>query len=259
LSSSTTRWSDFGIRLASAAVLAPLAILALWSGGLAWFGLIGLFMLGLGAEWQRLAGLKKAVFLLPAILAVVLLVAIWWGWAAGFLAMAVLTLICGAYCGWFAAIGIPYAAIGALALMWLRIQPDDGLGHTVLLVVVVWATDIGAYVVGRLIGGRKLAPSISPGKTLSGAWGGLACGGIAGLVVGHFGLTSLIVALILSACAQAGDLLESAIKRKLGVKDSGRTIPGHGGLFDRLDGFLSAAPVAAILALIAHGGFLAWG
>jgi phosphatidate cytidylyltransferase len=125
------------------------------------------------------------------------------------------------------------------------------------LVAVIWATDIGAYLAGRLLGGAKLAPRISPGKTWSGSLGGLVLAMLAGpLLAGGsgFSLRALAAALLLSLCAQAGDLLESAIKRKLGVKDSGRTIPGHGGLFDRLDGFLAAAPVAVILALLAHHG-----
>jgi phosphatidate cytidylyltransferase len=130
------------------------------------------------------------------------------------------------------------------------------------LVVVVWATDVGAYLVGRVIGGVKLAPKISPGKTWSGSAGGLLIGAFTGALMtrGIHGIDwwAVIPAGLLSFFAQAGDLLESAVKRRLGVKDSGATIPGHGGLFDRLDGFLAAAPLAALLALYAQGGLPLW-
>jgi phosphatidate cytidylyltransferase len=158
-------------------------------------------------------------------------------------------------------LGIPYIGIGGFSLLWLRLQPAEGLSATLFLVAVIWSTDIGAYLAGRFIGGAKLAPRISPGKTWSGSLGGLVIGGIVGALMAHFAdwgiaLAALFAALLLSLCAQAGDLLESAIKRKLGVKDSGRTIPGHGGLFDRLDGFLAAAPVAVILAVLMHHGVM---
>ncbi len=116
------------------------------------------------------------------------------------------------------------------------------------LAAIVWGGDIGAYLVGRLVGGPRLAPRISPGKTWSGALGGTLVAVLAGLAVrpGHALLAGL-VALLLSVAAQAGDLLESGLKRRFGVKDSGRLIPGHGGLLDRLDGVLTSAPLLAAL------------
>ena len=132
-----------------------------------------------------------------------------------------------------------------------------GLIDVLFLLVVVWMTDIGAYAVGRLAGGPKLAPAISPGKTVSGAVGGLVIGVAAGLLVAR-SPAAILPGAIISIVSQAGDLAESALKRRLGVKDSGRTIPGHGGLFDRLDGVLAAAPVAAVLALLAQGGVPLW-
>lgn len=215
------RFQDLGLRAASAAVLLPLAIGALILGGRAWAALILLFLVGLLWEWF---GLSRRVA--PAAR------------------------------GRFAAFGLIYAALPAAALLWLRVQPD-GLMDVLFLLVVVWMTDIGAYAAGRLLGGPKLAPAISPGKTVSGALGGLVIGVAAGMLVARAG-GALMPAIVISLVSQAGDLAESALKRRLGVKDSGRTIPGHGGLFDRLDGVLAAAPVAAVLAMLAQGGLPLW-
>ena len=146
---------------------------------------------------------------------------------------------------WF---GLVYIVPALVALLWLRGLPD-GLRWVAFLAAIVWSGDIGAYLVGRLIGGPRLAPRISPGKTWSGAAGGTACAVLAGVAVISGHLVAALPALALSLAAQAGDLLESALKRRFGVKDSGRIIPGHGGLLDRLDGVLTAAPLAALLAL----------
>ncbi len=259
------KWSDFSVRLASAAVLGPIALLCLWQGGLAWSLFIAAAIAGMGFEWAKLA-------LLPLkspgtwLIVVGLLASLALGHSGlifGFAGLAVAAGVVGITYGWFPAAGIPYAGIGALSLLWLRLQPGHGLYDTMFLVVVIWSTDIGAYLVGRLIGGPKLAPKISPGKTWSGSIGGLLISGLAATVLAGgrhgFDFGALPAAFALSIFAQGGDLLESWIKRKLGVKDSGRTIPGHGGLFDRLDGFLAAAPVAAILALSVHGGLPLWG
>jgi phosphatidate cytidylyltransferase len=259
------RWSDFGVRLASASVLGPIALLCLWHGGWAWLVFVEIGLCGLGLEWARLASLPRGwrVVYLPFMLVFATALAICTGYAVGFLLLLVFAAMIGWRYGWFAAAGLPYAGIGGIALLWLRLQPDHGLQDTMFLVVTVWGTDIGAYLVGRVIGGAKLAPRISPGKTWSGSIGGLLIGGFAGALLAGgthgIGWVALPAGFLLSIFAQAGDLLESAIKRKLGVKDSGRTIPGHGGLFDRLDGFLAAAPVAAILVLSVHGGLPLWG
>jgi len=260
-SATTGRWSDFWTRLASALILGPVALVALWQGGYAWDLLIAVVMSGLGGEWGKLAGLRSPL-VLPVFLLIIWLTALTLGFLPALLALAALGLLTLMLYGPFAAAGIPYAGIGGLALLWLRLQPDYGLQDTLFLVAVVWGTDIGAYLVGRVMGGAKMAPKISPGKTWSGAAGGLCIGALCGaLLTGSFhgmALPAVLPALLLSICAQAGDLLESAIKRHLGVKDSGATIPGHGGLFDRVDGFLAAAPLAALLALCAQGGWPGW-
>jgi phosphatidate cytidylyltransferase len=123
----------------------------------------------------------------------------------------------------------------------------------------VWAGDIGAYLVGRLVGGPRLAPKISPGKTWAGAIGGTLAAILAGAAAGYEQpLQAALVALPISLVAQAGDLAESAIKRHFGAKDSGWIIPGHGGLLDRLDGVLAAAPISMLWSLIIGMNNVLW-
>ena len=148
------------------------------------------------------------------------------------------------------ALGAPYIAPAVAALIWLRSQPN-GYWWVLLLAAVVWGGDVGAYLIGRLVGGPRLAPAISPGKTWSGAVGGTLAAVLCGIAIWPERAALVAPAgLLLSLVAQAGDLLESAIKRRFGVKDSGRLIPGHGGLLDRLDGVLTSAPVAAAILLV---------
>ena len=150
------------------------------------------------------------------------------------------------------ALGMLYAGLPSLALIYLQGQ-YDGIGLTLWTLAIVWATDIGAYFAGRRIGGPKLAPVLSPNKTWAGLIGGMACAIVIGFVLGR----ALHVPLRLAACggvlaiaAQGGDLYESAMKRRAGVKDSGRILPGHGGVMDRLDGVVPVAcAVAAVVAL----------
>jgi phosphatidate cytidylyltransferase len=152
-------------------------------------------------------------------------------------------------------VAIVYALGAVIALLWLRHQPVMGRQTVVWIVICVWATDIGAYVVGRSAGGTKLAPSISPGKTWSGLIGGMAWAAVASAALGWaFGVGETIsLAVIGSALAvvdQLGDLLESAAKRRAGVKDSGTLIPGHGGLLDRIDGLMAVIVVVALFRLL---------
>ncbi len=150
--------------------------------------------------------------------------------------------------------GLFYVACPALALIWLRSDPDFGLAAVLFLLAVAWTTDTASYVGGRCFGGPKFAPTISPKKT----WSGFIVGTATPVLVGgafafYLGGTSAwvlgAVALVLAIACQMGDLLESAIKRRLGIKDMSQLIPGHGGLFDRIDSLLLAAVVAALIAL----------
>ncbi len=137
-----------------------------------------------------------------------------------------------------------------------------GRTNLLFLLLLVWASDIGAYASGRAIGGPRLAPRISPGKTASGALGGLAAAVLVGVAAATISSTAVIragaLAGLLGMVAQAGDLAESYAKRRFGVKDSGRLIPGHGGLLDRVDALLAVALAAAILALIDGRGVVLW-
>jgi len=228
---------DLWLRVASAAVLAPLAVAAAYLGG-AWF--IGFWLLGAaGILWE------------------------WLGLVA-----AARSLSGGARTGWIA-LGACYA--GAMLAASLVIRADAALGFIamIFLFAVVWATDVAAYFAGRLLGGVKLAPAISPNKTWSGAVAGAIAATVAGVaVVAVGGIEPLapivVVSFLLSLAAQFGDLFESWLKRRFGVKDASHAIPGHGCLMDRLDGFLAAALAAALVGLGrggldgAAGGFLLW-
>ena len=159
-------------------------------------------------------------------------------------------------------VAVLYALGAIVALLWLRHQPSLGRETVIWVAVCVWATDIGAYFLGKIAGGVKLAPRISPGKTWSGLIGGVCWAAVASAALGlvfQQGATFVLAAVgvALAIVAQIGDLLESAAKRDAGVKDSGHLIPGHGGLLDRVDG-LAAALVAVALVRLCVGGVWPW-
>ena len=210
-----------------------------------------------GARW---ADLRLRV-LSASVLAPVVLLCAWFGGPA----LAVLLILGFAGVAWEWAdmchrrplplvAGVVYAAAGLVAL-W-QVRADFGPRGLFFLLVVVWCSDIGAYAAGRFLGGPRLAPSISPGKTWSGAGGGLVAAMAGGIVIAGSGMGAALGAAVLCVASQLGDLGESALKRHYGVKDSGRLIPGHGGMLDRLDGLLAAALVAGV-ALLCFGAGLA--
>lgn len=274
-----SRWGDLGKRMASAVVMVPVALGCVWIGGAAFAALVALLTIGMATEWLRMCRARlgpRPVLMFAALPLAVFMAAA--GQAASAVGvLAVVTVVASVRPGGpgssrLLPLGIPYIGLGAVALVWLRAPPILGLanppaagrGDVIILLLVVWATDIGAYVVGRAVGGPRLARRISPGKTWSGAAGGL----LAGVAVGYFAADALgfaghrpLVALLAGgiACAgQAGDLLESLLKRHFNVKDSGSLIPGHGGLLDRLDAVLVAAPAAGLLALLVGRGVSPW-
>jgi phosphatidate cytidylyltransferase len=158
---------------------------------------------------------------------------------------------------------LPCAAVVAIVPVIIRDRPEFGAGVVLWMFAVVWATDVAAYFTGRYFGGPKLCPSISPKKTWSGFLGGLIAATLGGTLVAYlapasglpFGLAAVALASALASVAsQLGDLAESALKRRFGAKDSGRLIPGHGGVMDRLDGF---AAVALLCGLALAGSRLA--
>jgi phosphatidate cytidylyltransferase len=157
-------------------------------------------------------------------------------------------------------LAVAYTLAALTALLWLRHQPTHGRETVMWIMLCIWATDIGAYVVGRAAGGAKLAPRISPGKTWSGLIGGMAWAAVVSAIVGYaFDLGDTIALAAIGAglavVGQIGDLVESAAKRSAGVKDSGTLIPGHGGLLDRIDGLIAVLVVVAVVRLIVGGSW----
>jgi phosphatidate cytidylyltransferase len=245
-------------------VLGLVALAATWFGGISF---LILWTVGALAVWWEWTSIVKAD---PR----GLVVAIGWIAIAGMaLALAkdaaaiafVCAVIGGAVAmataqpgrGWAAA-GMMYTAALLIPIVMLRDDASLGLVSVLWLFAVVWAGDTGAYFAGRAIGGAKLVPAVSPNKTWSGAVGGAIAGVTAGVLVllaAGFQLRPmhLAVALVVSAAAQVGDLAESAIKRRFGVKDASKLVPGHGGLMDRVDGLLFAA-TAALAIGVARGG-----
>jgi phosphatidate cytidylyltransferase len=258
-------------RILSGVILGVLVLGAVYLGGLAFAFLVIATAMASVREWVRLVSDNHplALELSFGFLLAVLIVGIVLGPVAGLAVLAVLAVVLygvmravRAPHRLLIASGIPYVGLASAAFLWLRGLPDAGLELTIWLFFAVWATDVGAYVSGRSIGGPRLAPRISPKKTWAGLIGAVVAaalvGGIAALA---FGAAKPAVAAglagALALVAQAGDLFESSIKRHFGVKDSGQLIPGHGGILDRIDGLMAAAPALALFHLIA-GGALAW-
>lgn len=260
MTAEATESNEFAVRVVSSVVLAAVALAGAWAGHwLAGF-VVAAAVVIVHLEWTDLTGDRRQqaiVFTGGLVVCLLLLTA---GYRLyGSLLAAVLTV--GGYLTtwslWRPA-GIVYATVLGFSLLFLRNAPRDGLLGLVFLFVVVWGTDIGAYAVGRLIGGRKLWPAVSPGKTWSGAIGGLLVGVAAGMAFVAWsgfatGRAILFVSLALALAAEAGDLFESWVKRRSGAKDSGRLIPGHGGLMDRVDGLVFAGGLAILIGW-AHGG-----
>lgn len=247
-------------------MLAPLVLLCLWFGGPYWNALVAVAAAGLALEWVALCGAAPAEWPGFGVVASVVAGAVLAGLGhtgAGLLALLIGGVLVVPGGGWRLAAGATYTGTGAIGLAWLRADPAAGYANLLFVVLAVWASDIGAYLAGRLIGGPKLAPRISPGKTRSGAAGGLLAAMLAGAAAAQAlapgaPLRAAALAGLLAVAAQAGDLLESAVKRGFGVKDSGRLIPGHGGLLDRLDALLLAAPAAAALGWLMGRGTTLW-
>ncbi len=272
----TSGHRELMLRIGSALVLVPLAIGTAYLGG--WpFGLFwSVAALGVFWEWSALvAGDRRGSIVMVGGAALVISLALA---AGGRLGAAILVIALGIVATatiapkrqreWVAG-GLPYAGTIGIAPIVLRSDSEDGFMAVMFLFAIVWTTDIVAYFSGRLIGGPKLLPRVSPKKTWSGAISGLAAAVLAALALAETaGLSGLLpialVAAALSCVAQAGDLFESRLKRRFGAKDSGHLIPGHGGLMDRLDGFVFAAAVAALIGILRGGveaparGLLVW-
>jgi phosphatidate cytidylyltransferase len=259
---------DLAPRAASGVVMIALALAATYFGGVVFLAFWGLAALGVAWEWQRLIGGERLGLRVGAAVLALIAAAPWALYAHARISLVILiagAIAAGAAAGrerrFAAGAGVLYAGAAMLAPALLRGSPTQGAAAILWLFAVVWGTDIGAYFGGRLIGGPKLWPSISPGKTWSGAVvGAIVSAGLGWLVAaltvpgGVKAIPILGIGLITSVLAQGGDLYESAMKRRAGVKDSSRLIPGHGGLMDRLDGFIVAAAFAAALAWMRSEG-----
>ncbi len=274
--------SNLTLRVASALALAPAVLAITYLGGWAFLVLCAAAAVGILWEWTHLTGKADPGILAPglaALLAALVLTGLGRPEAAG-IAIVVGAALAGGMAGrpasgarldagTWAAGGVIYAGIAFMSPALLRLDPLWGLTALLFLFATVWITDIFAFLCGRAIGGPLLWPRVSPKKTWTGAIGGLAGGVAAGVLVayasgiGKLGMAG-VMALLLSVLAQAGDLFESAVKRRFGAKDASRLIPGHGGLMDRLDGFLFAAFAALIIGILRQGtaaparGFLLW-
>lgn len=260
------RGNELTLRVYSALILASLAITSAYLGRWPFAVVWSVAAMGVLWEWVSLVGgaeRRSALVAGGASLAPALLLA-----ATGFFVAAVLVLVIGTLAvaalvsaerrRWVAG-GIPYAGALGIAPIVLRSDNEAGFVAVIFIFAVVWTTDVVAYFAGRALGGPKLMPQVSPNKTWSGALAGTLAAAAAALAVGKAaGLTEIfaisVLAIALSVLAQAGDLFESFLKRRFGAKDSSHLIPGHGGLMDRLDGFVTASVAAALIGL-ARGGF----
>jgi phosphatidate cytidylyltransferase len=262
------------MRVVAALVLAPPAIAIAYAGGWLWTLLVTAAAIGLYVEWLTVVGAAGetrvvatgGVALAAAGLCLVtgrIDVAL----ALLGIGLVAVALMAPAPRQWTAT-GFLYAAAAEIASVLLRLDPAKGFAALIFVLVIVWVTDSGGYFAGRGIGGPKLWPSVSPKKTWAGAVGGFAASlavavGFAAFDLGRT-VPLLISAAILSVASQLGDLFESAVKRRFGVKDSSHIIPGHGGLMDRLDGFVAAVVLAAIFGLLRGGadgvgrGLMVW-
>jgi phosphatidate cytidylyltransferase len=276
------RFDSFTLRCFSAVVLIPVALAAFWAGGI-WLAALLLAVAGLMAkEWVDICLARGAaispwtaspnpaavVFMgavalatvaatlgrfLPAFLVIL----------AGGIAVAVLTGVKRRTDDVILALGLAYITFPVIAVMWLARDIDHGTKTLFWVLAVVWVTDIGAYLAGNALRGPRLAPSVSPGKTWSGLFGGLVAAGGLAAAAGGMGIAPLngrfvTLSVVVSLVAQGGDLLESGLKRHFKVKDFGTIIPGHGGVLDRVDGLLTAFPFVACVQLWSGSGEIIW-
>lgn len=255
----------------AAAVLIPVALGAVYVGGWLFTALAAAAVILMASEWEQVTGGSRigrhtCINVLTGLIALTVI-------SIGDVDLALLVIAIGAIVGLFVprtdgtnsrwpAIGIVAVVLPAVCLVWLR-GGAAGLAVVVWLLVVLWATDSGAYFVGKLVGGARLVPRISPGKTWAGCFGGTTAGALVGvamavLVQDVSTIRAVLASVFLSLVGQGGDIAISAVKRQFGVKDMGNTIPGHGGVLDRLDSLLFGAVAVSALALASGGTVPLW-
>jgi phosphatidate cytidylyltransferase len=276
-------WTNLGLRFASAVVLVPTVVTAVMiEANWPYLVLISMGVALLAIEWGGMsaprAPLRVSAAVAAAVLAALFLTHLQhpiWAWSSILVGAVAAALVARGVAERpaDAAFGVVYLAPAAVCLAWLRLT-NQGQWWTLMLFLVTWSADIGAFAIGSLLKGPKLWPRFSPNKTWSGFFGGLACASLAGaliaapsalgvslppLVMPAFQLNlwaAALIGLAVGLATMAGDLWESALKRRFGVKDSGDLIPGHGGLLDRVDGLMFAVVVMALARLANHWG---WG
>lgn len=259
-SEQTDRAREIGKRLASGAAFAVVTFIMAWAGLVPFTVLVLAAVLLMSWEWCRVVrGTEFDLTLVVhgvGVAAATLLTAL--GYAALGLSVLIIATIIVVSLQFgerpiFSAAGVLYCGLPAVALLWLRSDEPMGFLAVLFIFLVVWATDTAAFVAGRLIGGPKLAPKISPNKTWSGLAGGVVAAAATAAAFAYFagGEPSVLFVsgIVMGLIAQAGDLAESALKRTFGVKDASNLIPGHGGFLDRLDGIVAVAVVVALAAL----------
>jgi phosphatidate cytidylyltransferase len=262
------------LRVIVALVLAPVAVAIAYAGGWPWTALVTLAAIGLYGEWLTIIGAAHQRRVIISGVAGLAISGFCLGigridaaLVASVLGLAAVTLLSPQRQIWTAS-GFFYATAALVASVLVRLDQGHGFVALIMVLLVVWVTDIGGYFAGRSIGGPKLWPRVSPKKTWAGAIGGFAAslavaGGFAAFGLGKTG-PMLLLGAALSVISQLGDLFESWVKRRFGVKDSSHIIPGHGGLLDRLDGFVAAVVLAAIFGLLRGGvdgvgrGLMVW-
>ena len=270
----TFNWSNLRVRILSAVILAPAALYCAFVGGWLLMAVVVLAVALVSREWGQMSA-PRAPLRVAALVAVSVL-------AAAFLAQAghyridwlLLVLAAGA-CAVISraaasrpadvAFGVLYIGAPALALIWLRGFGQGGQMWTFLVLASAWSADVAAFAAGNLLGGPKLWPQFSPNKTWSGFFGGLVAATLAGAAVARIWALwrpdelstekALLVGLFAGLATMAGDLWESMLKRRFGVKDSGGLIPGHGGLLDRVDGLMFALLAVAAARLLVNLGW----
>jgi phosphatidate cytidylyltransferase len=261
-------------RVVAALVLAPVAVAIAYAGGWLWTTLVTLAAIGLYVEWLMIVGVARETRVVTsgAVALAISGLCLALGWIdasllALTLGLAAVALLSPGRRNWIAT-GFAYAAAAQIASVLVRLDEVWGFVALILVLLVVWVTDIGGYFAGRGIGGPKLWPRVSPKKTWAGAVGGFVASLVIAAGFAAFGLGKtgplLLLGAVLSIASQLGDLFESAVKRRFGVKDSSHIIPGHGGLMDRLDGFVAAIVLAAVFGFLRGGvdgvgrGLMVW-
>ncbi len=263
-------WKNLGIRAATATVLIPAVGAAVWFGGPLFLAVVVIAVGLLSYEWGSMCAKRTPIRVALGVGAPVLLAVLVaysghyrWAWLVMLLGAGLCALVAKGRLERRAdaAYGVIYIAPACVSLIWLRNEPQ-GFSWTMMAFVVSWSADIFAFAVGSWLKGPKLWPRFSPNKTWSGFFGGLVAGAVAAALVSLVDDARIVlpaaalVGLLGGLATMAGDLWESAIKRRFGVKDSGDLIPGHGGLLDRVDGFLFCVIIIAVARLVDHYG---WG